>query len=114
MKFPEWNNQAVFGWINYRSLNYFVLSFLTLWMIIVIYLILEVYLLIQDFLTFSVVWQLITLYPLLRIIRKLKIESRKIERENVFGVWEQTTLGFYVLSNIGIVMFMCFAAGYVR
>ncbi len=114
MKFPEWNNQAVFGWINYRSLNYFVLSFLSLWMIIVIYLILEVYLLIQDFLTFSVVWQLITLYPLLRIIRKLKIESRKIERENVFGVWEQTTLGFYVLSNIGIVMFLCFVAGYFR
>ena len=114
MKFPEWNNEAVFGWVNYRSLNYFVLSFLSLWMIIVTYLISEVYLLIHDFLTFSVVWQLITLYPLLRIIRKLKMESRKIERENVFGVWEQTTFGFYVLSNMGSMMFLCFVAGCYR
>jgi len=114
VKFPEWHSDRVFGWVNYRSLNYFVLSFISLWMIIVIYLTSEVYALIHDFLKFSIVWQVITLYPLFRIIRKLKNESRKIERENLFGVWEQTTLGFYLLSNTGILLFLAFVAGYLR
>jgi len=67
---------------------------------------------VRNFLILSILWQVATLFPVVELINKLKKEESKIEREQIVGAWEQTVLGFYVISNAGIIIFLSFVAGY--